>query len=130
MSIGKMRVIKKKVRCRFLRNLVQLAQTRPEVPLRARRDCDFAARAGNSIGGVKFQRDQAAQVDEFYWDDPYPIALELLRRHPGVDPLSVSWETLHRWVVELPQFADDTSVTSLNLLEDIQKEWYEEVTSR
>lgn len=72
----------------------------------------------------------AAGVEQFYWDDPYPIALELMRRHPGVDPLTVSWETLHRWVVELPQFVDDETVTSLYLLEDIQKEWYEEVISR
>lgn len=69
-------------------------------------------------------------MSEFYWDDPYPIALELLRLHPGVDPLSVSWETLHRWVIELPQFADDKSVTSLHFLEHIQMEWYEEASSR
>ena len=65
-----------------------------------------------------------------YWDDPYPIALELIKRHPEVDPLSTSWETLHAWVVELPQFADDKNITSLYLLEDIQQEWYEEVSSR
>ena len=69
-------------------------------------------------------------MDRFFWDDPYPIALELNRRHPGVDPLSVSWDTLHGWVVELPQFADDSRITSLYLLEDIQKEWYEEASSR
>ncbi|HEY4688864.1 MAG TPA: Fe-S cluster assembly protein IscX [Anaerolineae bacterium] len=69
-------------------------------------------------------------MDRFYWDDPYPIALELLRRHPDIDPLSVDWETLHRWVIELPQFADDASITGLSRLEDIQKEWYEEAISR
>jgi len=69
-------------------------------------------------------------VDKFYWDDPYPIALELIRRHPGVDPLTVTWEVLHQWVVELPQFADDKNVTSLYLLEDIQQEWYEEAAAR
>jgi len=69
-------------------------------------------------------------MDKFYWDDPYPIALALIERHPGIDPLSVAWDVLHRWVIELPQFADDASVTSLYLLEDIQQEWYEEVSSR
>jgi FeS assembly protein IscX len=69
-------------------------------------------------------------MDRFFWDDPYPIARELLRLHPGVDPLSVSWVTLHKWVVELPQFADDKSIASLYLLEDIQQEWYEEASSR
>lgn len=69
-------------------------------------------------------------MDKFYWDDPYPIALELIARHPGVDPLAVDWETLHRWTIELPQFADDKDITSLYLLEDIQQEWYEEISSR
>ncbi len=69
-------------------------------------------------------------MDKFYWDDPYPIALELIMRHPGADPLALDWETLHRWVIELPQFADDKSITSLYLLEDIQQEWYEEVSSK
>ncbi len=67
---------------------------------------------------------------ELYWDDPYPIALELIERHPGVDPLALNWETLRQWVVELPQFADDANVASLRWLEDIQKEWYEEASSR
>ncbi len=69
-------------------------------------------------------------MDKFYWDDPYAIALELIKHHPGVDPLTLNWETLHGWVIALPQFADDASVTSVYLLEDIQKEWYEEVNSR
>jgi FeS assembly protein IscX len=69
-------------------------------------------------------------MNQFYWDDPYPIALELLRRHPGVDPLAVDWETLHAWVIDLPQFADDKRFVSVYLLEDIQKEWYEEASSR
>lgn len=69
-------------------------------------------------------------MDQFYWDDPYPIALALIERHPGVDPLSVDWETLRRWVIELPEFVDDRSRASLYLLEDIQKEWFEEVSSR
>ena len=69
-------------------------------------------------------------MNKLYWDDPYPIALELIERHPGVDPLTLSWDTLHRYVIELPQFADDKSITSRYLLEDIQQEWYEEVSSR
>ena len=69
-------------------------------------------------------------MDKLYWDDPYPIALALMERHPGVNPLTVSWETLHGWVIELPQFADDPRLTGVYLLEDIQQEWYEEVSSR
>ncbi|MGH7463268.1 MAG: Fe-S cluster assembly protein IscX [Longimicrobiales bacterium] len=53
-----------------------------------------------------------------------------MKRHPGADPLALDWETLHGWVTELPQFTDDKSITSLYLLEDIQQEWYEEVSSK
>jgi FeS assembly protein IscX len=66
---------------------------------------------------------------ELFWEDDYAIAVALKRRHPDVDPLEVDWATLHRWIVELPEFADDKSVTAIYLLENIQLEWYEEVVA-
>ncbi len=66
---------------------------------------------------------------ELYWEDDYAIALALRRAHPTVDPLTVEWATLHQWVVTLPGFADDRSLTAQYLLENIQREWYEEVVS-
>jgi FeS assembly protein IscX len=44
-----------------------------------------------------------------------------------VDPLSVDWDTLHRWVVALPGFADDPRLKDPVRLEEIQREWLEEV---
>jgi len=67
-------------------------------------------------------------MDPLYWDDAYAIALVLIERHPQVDPLAVDWETLHRWVVELPDFVDEPALEHLGWLQDIQKEWYEEVS--
>jgi FeS assembly protein IscX len=66
---------------------------------------------------------------ELYWEDDYAIALALKDAHPTVDPLDVDWTTLQQWVVELPGFVDDRSVTAQYLLENIQREWYEEVAS-
>jgi FeS assembly protein IscX len=66
---------------------------------------------------------------DLYWEDDYAIALALKQAHPAVDPLDVDWVTLHRWVVELPGFADDQAITAQYLLENIQREWYEEVAS-
>ncbi|CAG0932004.1 Protein IscX [Thermoflexales bacterium] len=66
---------------------------------------------------------------ELHWEDDYAIALALRQAHPGVNPLEVEWATLHQWIIELPDFADDRSVTALYLLENIQCEWYEEVAS-
>jgi FeS assembly protein IscX len=70
-----------------------------------------------------------ASAMELYWEDDYAIALALQRAHPTADPLDVDWTTLHQWIVELPGFADDRSVNTLYLLENIQREWYEEVVS-
>ena len=66
---------------------------------------------------------------ELYWEDDYAIALALKRAHPTADPLDIDWATLHQWVIELPDFADDRSITAQYLLENIQREWYEEVAS-
>jgi FeS assembly protein IscX len=66
---------------------------------------------------------------ELYWEDDYAIALALNRAHPGLDPLEIEWVTLRQWVIDLPEFADDKSVTAHYLLENIQREWYEEVAS-
>ncbi len=66
---------------------------------------------------------------ELYWEDDYAIALALKQAHPGIDPLEVEWARLHQWIVDLPGFADDRSVTAQYLLENIQREWYEEVAS-
>ncbi len=66
---------------------------------------------------------------ELYWEDDYAIALALKREHPALDPLQIDVATLHQWVIELPEFVDDKSVTAHYLLENIQREWYEEVAS-
>ncbi len=66
---------------------------------------------------------------ELYWDDDYALAIQLKRKHPDVDPLHLDWATLHQWIVELPEFVDDKSLTALYLLENVQREWYEEVAA-
>jgi len=60
------------------------------------------------------------------WDDAEEIALELLERHPGVDPLTVRFTDLHRWVIDLPDFADKSERSSEGKLEAIQMAWHEE----
>jgi FeS assembly protein IscX len=66
---------------------------------------------------------------ELFWEDDYAIAVMLKRAHPRIDPLGVELETLHQWIIELPEFSDDKSVQATYLLEAIQTEWYEEVAS-
>lgn len=59
------------------------------------------------------------------WDDPEDIAEQLAERHPDVEPLSVRFTDLHRWVCELPDFADDPKASSEGKLERIQMAWIE-----
>jgi FeS assembly protein IscX len=60
------------------------------------------------------------------WDDHEDIAERLAEVHPDVDPLTVRFTDLHRWVVELPGFEDDPKASSEGKLERIQMAWVEE----
>lgn len=60
------------------------------------------------------------------WDDTEDIAELLVQAHPEVDPLSVRFTDLHRWVCELPGFADDPKASTEGKLEQIQMAWVEQ----
>ncbi|RMH37974.1 MAG: Fe-S assembly protein IscX [Gammaproteobacteria bacterium] len=60
------------------------------------------------------------------WTDVYEIAIALDERHPDVDPLTVRFTDLHRWVTELPDFDDDPKRSGEKILEAIQQAWLEE----
>jgi FeS assembly protein IscX len=60
------------------------------------------------------------------WQDAEDIALALAERHPDTDPLTVRFTDLHRWVTELPAFADDPKSSNEGKLEAIQMAWLEE----
>jgi FeS assembly protein IscX len=64
------------------------------------------------------------------WDDSEDIALQLIGRHPDVNPLSVRFTDLHRWVTELEEFADDPKASNEGKLEAIQMAWLEEYEDR
>jgi FeS assembly protein IscX len=61
------------------------------------------------------------------WTDVREIAIALAERHPGVQPLSVRFTDLHRWVRELPGFTDDAAKSNEKVLEAIQMAWLDEV---
>lgn len=60
------------------------------------------------------------------WVDSRDIAIALAERHPDVDPKSVRFTDLHRWVIELPGFDDDPKHSGEKILEAIQMLWIEE----
>jgi FeS assembly protein IscX len=60
------------------------------------------------------------------WTDSIRIAEELNDRHPDVDPLTVRFTDLHRWVCELEDFDDEPSRSNEKILEAIQMAWIDE----
>jgi FeS assembly protein IscX len=63
---------------------------------------------------------------ELDWNDTEEIALLLLERHSGVDPLTVRFTDLHNWVSELPGFIGKPEKSNEKILEAIQMAWHEE----
>jgi len=61
------------------------------------------------------------------WRDAEDIGIALAEAHPGVDPLTVRFTDLHRYVTELPSFRDDPKASNEKLLEAIQMAWLDEV---
>ena len=62
------------------------------------------------------------------WTDIEDIAIALREAHAEVDPLTVRFTDLHRWVRELDGFDDDPSRSGEKILEAIQAAWIDEVS--
>jgi FeS assembly protein IscX len=66
----------------------------------------------------------------FTWQDSEDIALALAEAHPDVDPLTVRFTDLRKWVIELADFDDDPAKSNESKLEAIQMAWHDEYTDR
>ena len=64
------------------------------------------------------------------WDDAEGIAIALADKFPDLDPLTVRFTDLHRWVTELDDFEDDPKASSEGKLEAIQMAWLEEYRAK
>ena len=63
---------------------------------------------------------------ELTWSDTLDIAIELMEKHPDVDPQWVRYTDLHKWICELDDFKDDAEKSNEKILEAIQMAWIEE----
>jgi len=63
---------------------------------------------------------------EMMWSDAEDIGIELQQAHPEIDPLTVRFTDLHKYVTELANFKDDPAQSNEGKLEAIQMAWYEE----
>ena len=63
---------------------------------------------------------------ELTWNDAEEIGIQLQEKYPEIDPLTVRFTDLHRYVTDLPGFTDDKSKSNESKLEAIQMAWHEE----
>jgi FeS assembly protein IscX len=63
---------------------------------------------------------------EILWTDAEEIGIQLQEKFPQIDPLTVRFTELHRYVTELAGFADDPAKSNEPRLEAIQMAWLEE----
>ena len=50
------------------------------------------------------------------WRDREDIGIALSEKFPDVDPLTVRFTDLHRYVTELPEFSDDPKASNEKIL--------------
>ncbi len=63
---------------------------------------------------------------EITWNDAEEIGIQLQEKFPGVDPFTVRFTDLHKYVTELEGFTDDPAKSNEPKLEAIQMAWHEE----
>ena len=60
------------------------------------------------------------------WTDAQLIAEALYDNNPDLDPKTVRFADLHRWIWELDDFDDDPQKSNEGILEAILLKWLEE----
>ena len=60
------------------------------------------------------------------WTDTNDIAIALVEAYPDVDPETVRFTDLYKWVLALPGFSDDPKRCGEKILEAIQLAWIDE----
>ena len=60
------------------------------------------------------------------WTDIIDIAILLSDKHPDINPETIRFTDLHKWICELDNFDDDPNKSNEKILEAIQMHWIEE----
>jgi FeS assembly protein IscX len=59
------------------------------------------------------------------WRDTDALARALVADHPEIDPLTLTFQDVRRYVAGLPGFNDDPDAASDQDIEDVQAAWYD-----
>jgi FeS assembly protein IscX len=68
----------------------------------------------------------AMAATQITWADVREIAIRLVEAHPDVDPITVRFTDLHKWVTHLEGFTGDPRKSNEQVLEAIQMTWIDE----
>ncbi len=60
------------------------------------------------------------------WTDVQDIAWALYDRNPDLNPVTVRFTDMHKWICELEEFDDDPEGSNESILEAILLKWIEE----
>jgi len=66
-------------------------------------------------------------TETLHWTDTIAIAQALHDTHPTVDPRTIRFTDLHRWICALEGFADPHNRSNEKILEAIQMAWIDEL---
>lgn len=66
-------------------------------------------------------------MSDLNWEAAYAITLALIETYPDVDVEDVGYDQLFNLIIALPDFDDDPDMVNNGVLDDILREWYEEV---
>jgi FeS assembly protein IscX len=62
-----------------------------------------------------------------HWEATYEIVLALCAAYPKIDLERIGLDQLFQYIVTLPNFMDDPRLANEGILNEILREWYEEV---
>jgi FeS assembly protein IscX len=65
-------------------------------------------------------------MPKFGWSNFEDIGIALHEKFPDLDPLTVRFTDLHKWILELQDFEGAPDGSNESKLEAIQMAWYEE----
>ena len=61
------------------------------------------------------------------WIDSQEIAIQLCDTRPEIDPKTVRFTDLHKWITSLPDFDDEPNNSNERILEAILLCWMDEI---
>jgi len=61
------------------------------------------------------------------WTDSLDIAIELCDLYPDIDPKTLRFTDLHKWITELEGFDDDPQRSNEKILEAVLLCWLDEI---